>query len=257
MAKGQSHTRARAAGHQPRAHTFAAVRLLVAGFVVVVVVAVVFWWARSHEGRADSQPALALLTPTKYETAALSDDELQRAADTLLAATNPDLPENAHFTEFARDTLRWMAREHASGRLRVAFVSDTASAGIPATVMMAATRLEDRPTIIIANRPFAEFLIQGGRQSAPFSQRQRNDFTIALVHETFHLQKWDGEPTSDEQRTLGETGAWRAVNLGLVRPWRASNQPLDPRFLQVDDGFRSCADQLPCPAVARMVRVTR
>jgi len=198
----------------------------------------------------------AAATPASPNSS-LTDDQLQGAADELLAGTNPDLPENEYFTDFARDALRWMAREHREGRLVVAFVADTESAGFPATVMMAATRLDDRPTIVIARRRFSEFLAQGDGQLAGFSQRQKNDFTIALVHETVHLQAWNGEAPSDEERALSETAAWRAVNLGVVRPWRAVNQPVDRRFLLVDDGFRSCADQLPCAAVERMVRVTQ
>lgn len=53
-----------------------------------------------------------------------------------------------------------------------------------------------------------------------------------------------------------ESHAWREVTLAVVRPWRALNQPLHPRFIQVDDAFRSCGDQLPCTAIAQFVRLT-
>ena len=182
-----------------------------------------------------------------------TDEVLRRAVDELIEAVNPDLPENNHFPEFARSTLRWMSQEQAAGRLTVVFVSES-EGDIPPTVMMLATQLDGRAAIAIAKPGFAAFLLKGARQTAPFSQQQKNDFAIALMHETFHIQNWVGNPKSDEERALVETQAWHAVNMGVVRPWRALNQPMDPRFLIVDDGFLSCADRLPCPAVARMVR---
>lgn len=187
---------------------------------------------------------------------ALSDDDLQRAADELLGAVNPELPENAHFTAFAKEKLRWMSREHAAGRLTVAFFVDTESIDLPSDVMMAATRLDGQHTILIAKPRFATFLSEGARATAPFSQQQKNDFSVGLIHETVHLQRWAGKPSSHEERVREESHAWREVTLAVVRPWRALNQPLHPRFIQVDDAFRSCGDQLPCTAIAQFVRLT-
>lgn len=51
--------------------------------------------------------------------ALLTDVQLREAADWLLAAVNPDLPQNDYFTPFAQGKLRWMNREHSAGRLEL------------------------------------------------------------------------------------------------------------------------------------------
>ena len=180
----------------------------------------------------------------------------RQAADGLLAAVDPERLENEYFTDFAKHAFRWMTREHAEGRLTVAFLLDAASIGLPPGVLMAATRLDGQPTIFIAKLRFATFLREGGRMTPPFTQQQKNDFTVALIHETMHLQRWVGTPSSQEVRVQEESKTWLEVNLGVVRPWRALNRPLHRRFIEVDDAFRGCGDALPCPAIARFVRLT-
>ena len=190
------------------------------------------------------------------DTVSLSDAELQRSADALLGALNPDLPENEYFTEFAKEKLRWMAGENAAGRLTVAFFIDPVSIGVPSSVMMAATRLDGEPTIFIAKPRFERFLREAGRTRAPFTQQQKNDFAVAIVHETVHLQDWAGKPSSERERVREESRVWHEVTLRVVRPWRAARQPLHPRFLQVDDAFRSCGDVPTCGAIGRFVTLT-
>ena len=185
-----------------------------------------------------------------------TDLELQHAADQLLAAADPRMPQNEHFTPFAAEHLTWMSREAAAGRLAVAFLSDAESMGLPTSVMMAATRLDGQPTIVIAKPRFATFLAEGGASTAPFSQQQRNDFSVALVHETVHLQRWRGEVVDVEERVREESYVWREVTLQVVRPWRALGQPLHDRFLQVDDAFKRCNDQLPCVAIGHLATLT-
>lgn len=225
--------------------------------VLALVLVAVLWAWRQKDGGTHLAAGFARSTQARSTATEVSDEELQRAADELIAAVNPALADNQHFTLFARQGLEWMARENAAGRLDVAFAFETKSAGLSSSVFMVATRVDGQPTIVIAKPRFHAFLREGGRLAAPFTPRQRNDFAIALVHEVYHLQNWRDDPEDAEERSLIETQAWHAVNLGVVRPWRASNQPVDPRFLQVDDGFRSCADRLPCPAVERLVRVRR
>ena len=256
MTKRRAHARIQEARRGTGGRSRATVRLLAVLLFALVVIAGV-WALRPQEGRTPSTDAPAPSTQVSSIASEVSDAELQRAADDLLASANPSLPENEHFTRFARQELSWMVRQHAVGRLTVAFVSETMSAGLSSSVFMAATLMDGRPTIMIAKPRFHAFLRDGGRLTAPFTPRQRNDFVIALVHEVYHLQNWRDDPEDDEERSLIETQAWHAVNLGVVRPWRSSNQPVDPRFLQVDDGFRSCADRLPCRAVERLVRVRR
>lgn len=123
--------------------------------------------SRSHPlPEAHLDPPRAVTARPVATPVALSDDDLQRAADELLGAVNPELPENAHFTAFAKEKLRWMSREHAAGRLTVAFFVDTESIDLPSDVMMAATRLDGQHTILIAKPRFATFLSEGARATA-------------------------------------------------------------------------------------------
>jgi hypothetical protein len=227
--------------------------------IVVAAIGVVGVHRSTMQSDALSSVESSLATQSPPEATpvpAPSDDDLQQAADGLLAAVNPERPENEYFTDFAQDALRWMTREHAAGRLTVAFLFDTASIGLPPGVLMAATRLDGQPTIFVAKPRFATFLREGGRVTPPFTQQQKNDFTVALIHEIVHLQRWAGNPSSREIRAHEESKTWLEVNLRVVRPWRALNRPLHRRFIEVDDAFRSCGDVLPCPTIARLVRLT-
>jgi hypothetical protein len=221
--------------------------------------AVVALRLRPSETSASVTPSttatLAMPTGADVSTPPLSDGDLQGAADELLAAADPRLPQNRHFTPFAADRLMWMSREVAAGRLTVAFLADAESIGIPPSVMMAATQLDGQPTIFIAKPRFAEFLAEAGASKGPFGQQQRNDFSVGLVHETVHLQRWKGKPVDVNERVREESFVWREVSLHVVRPWRALGQPLHPRFLQVDDAFKLCRDQLPCAAIGRFAQL--
>lgn len=183
----------------------------------------------------------------------LTDKELQATADQLLALVDPERPENDYFSDFARDRLRWMVREHRAGRLDVAFLTDS-SAGFPADVLMAASKLNGRPTIFIAKPRFMKFLIETGATTPPFTPQQKNDFALALVHEVVHLQSPDADAGNIDLRAAEESRVWREVSLQVVRPLRARNQPIHRRFRDVDDALRACRDELPCAALMQLVR---
>ena len=228
--------------------------VVAAGLVAIAGVVGTQWFESASPNAPTAVPRNAPAATSQEPQ--LTDQELQRAADELLVAINPELPANGHFTEFAAERLKWMSGEHAAGRLTVAFVPDADAIGIPASVMMAATRLDGQPTIFIAKPRFATFLTEAGQTRAPFSQQLRNDFAIALVHETLHLQRWVGNPVDQEDRIREESYVWREVTLQVVRPWRSLNQPVHARFIQVDDEFRRCRDQLPCPAIGQFAKLT-
>ncbi|SRR6266576_324940 len=98
--------------------------------------------------------------------------------------------------------------------------------------------------IVIAGPRFLDFLVEGGRPSPPFTQRQRNDFALGLVHETVHLEKDNSaNPANFEDRPAEELRAWRKVDLNVVRELRRLNQPMNPRLIEADDALRSCTDE--------------
>ena len=257
MGRRQRPTRAEPLRREPRIPRWVVILVILMGVSVAAAVALRM---RSSEAptSASSSQTTSLEKPRPSASAPpLTDGELQHAADELLAAADPRLPQNKHFTPFATEQLTWMSRESAAGRLAVAFLSDAESMSLPTSVMMAATRLDGQPTIVIAKPRFATFLAEGGASMGPFSPQQRNDFSVALVHETVHLQRWRGEVVDVEERVREESYVWREVTLQVVRPWRALGQPLHDRFLQVDDAFKRCNDQLPCVAIGHLATLTR
>ena len=124
---------------------------------ILALMAVAFLGSRAVQSSGPQSDAALAVAGRSAATgpAPLSDEELQRAADELLGGVNPARPENGHFTEFAKDKLRWLNGEHAAGRLTVAFFIDTETIGLPSSVMMAATQLDRQPTIVIAKPRFA------------------------------------------------------------------------------------------------------
>ena len=187
----------------------------------------------------------------------LSDERLQRSADELLALVDPERSENSYFPAFARERLRWMVREHRAGRLQVAFLAEASNAVLPPNVLMAASKLGDVPTIMIAKPSFMRFLIESGATEPPFTQQQKNDFALALVHEIVHLQNPDADPRDPQLRPAEESRVWRDVNMNVVRPLLSVNQPIHHRFRDVDDALRACRDELPCAPLLRVVRTSR
>lgn len=247
MAKPRNrHTDSRRKERRPRGAVFAIGLTTLAAFGLVLAM------FRPTPGVTNDRPPTVAGTLAVKAERALSDAEVQGAADALLAATNPDLPENDHFPRLAADTLRWLRREHRAGRVVVAFLGES-EGNLPPGVFMMATLLNERPTLVIAKPMLARFLREGGRLSAPFSQQQRNDFTVGLAHEVIHLQRWPTGVPSKEQRAAEEATVWHQVSTQIVRPWRMADQPVNPRFIRVDDAFRRCNDVLPCSEVASLI----
>jgi hypothetical protein len=120
---------------------------------------------------------------------------------------------------------------------------------------MAAWPLGEKPTIFISKPRLTSFLREGGLAGVPFTQRQKNDFALVVVHEILHLQNPIGSPRNPSDREREESRVWREVNLKVVRPLRAVLQPIDKLFLDVDDALLACRDELPCPQFARLVRL--
>jgi hypothetical protein len=241
----------------PRLRGAGARRVAVVALVLLSLAILIFAWSR-RDARKAAAVATPILKPAEPSTGEpLSEAELQSAADSLLAAVNPHLAENAHFPHYGSEKLDWMQREVGAGRLTVAFLFDPDSIRLPAGVLMAASRLDGQPTIFIVKPRFETFLREQGRTAAPFTLRQKNDFAIGLIHEIDHLQNTTGIPKDPGAFFQEESRAWREVNLGFVRPLRALNQPIDDEFVQVDEALRCCGDELPCPQLARLVRLTR
>ena len=229
--------------------------VLMLSVLAAMLLCIAVGWQVVAPGRSIPQRSSAAGVVVPRNVPPLTDHQLQTAADGLLAAVDPAKPQNQYFPEFAREKLAWMLREHTIGRLDVAFFNNTATVELPADVLMAAWRRDGTATIFISKRRFEQFLLAGGATTPPFTQQQKNDFALALVHEVVHLQNPDANPRDPEMRVQEESRAWKAVTVEVVRDLVATNQPLDQRFRDVDAALRACNDQLPCPSLARLVRL--
>lgn len=180
--------------------------------------------------------------------------DLAAVANQLFSSINPSLPQNQYFPDFAKEKIAWITRQQKAGKLSIIFLKNIENTNLDFESLMAAGIAEGKPVIVIARPRFLGFLIEGGRMSAPFTQQQRNDFALGLVHEAVHLQNPDpGDPASLDSRLHEEFRAWREVSVNVVRPLRTLNQPMNYRLVQADDALRSCEDKLPCEPLTEIL----
>jgi hypothetical protein len=177
----------------------------------------------------------------------LTDGEIRAAANQLFWAVSPSLPENRYFSPFAKQKLLWIITEKQAGKLSLILLKNVDSAGLIADDLMASGRPEGKPIIVISQPSFLDFLLDGGRIAPPFSQQQRNDFAIGLVHEVVHLENPNlSNITTPQERFQEELRAWRVVDLNVVRQLRELHQPMNHRLIEADDAIRSCGDSTQC-----------
>ena len=249
-------TRRERKGHRTRTTRSTSRAVWIGVLAMVTLIGWRFWPAPPLPRSAASSPPLAQTTPDVVIRSPFSAEQLQGAADALLASADTRRPENQSLPVYAREKLAWMMDEHRAGRLQVGFYEETAAQRLPSDVLMMAWRADGVSTIFIGRPRFAKFLQEGGATAETFTPQQKTDFALALVHEVVHLQRWVA-PGSPAQRVREESQVWRDVTVNVVRPLRALNRPVDRRFILVDDAFRSCDDQVPCAPIARLVRLTQ
>src|SRR5712692_3413428 len=183
-----------------------------------------------------------------------TDDDLRAAVNQLFRSVNPSLPENQYFTQFVKDKIWWIITQQKLGRLRLILLKNAEQAGLVAEDLMASGIVEGKATIVISQPSFLDFLLDGGRTSAPFTRQQKNDFAIGLVHEVVHLQNPNrGNPARIEDRLPEELRTWREVDLNVVRQFRRINQPMNRRLIEADDILRSCGDKARCEPLAKIL----
>ncbi len=183
-----------------------------------------------------------------------SDADLNAAVNQLFRSVNPSLPENQYFTQFAKDKISWIISQQKLGKLRLLLLKNIEQAGLVAEDLMASGIVEGKPMIVISQPSLVDFLLQGGRTSAPFTQQQKNDFAIGLVHEVVHLQNPNrGNPAKLEERLQEELRTWRVVDLNVVRQFRKINQPMNRRLIEADDILRSCGNHAQCEPLTRIL----
>jgi len=210
--------------------------------------------------RQQSKPAEGLadrpsLPPTESQSKEnYTDVDLSAAVNQLFSSVNPSLPENWYFPQFAKEKLSWIINQRKAGKLSIILLKNTDNTNLYFEDLMASGIVEGKLMIVIAGPRFLDFLLEGGRTSPPFTQRQRNDFTVGLVHETIHLEKENtANPANFQERLAEEVRAWRKVDLNVVRQLRQLNQPMNPRLIEADDALRSCGDKAECESLQEIL----
>jgi hypothetical protein len=210
--------------------------------------------------RQQSKPAEGLadrpsLPPTESQSKeSYTGVDLSVAVNQLFFSVNPSLPENTYFPQFAKEKLLWIINQREAGKLSIILLKNTDNTNLYFEDLMASGIIEGKLMIVIAGPRFLDFLLEGGRTSPPFTQQQRNDFTVGLVHETTHLEKENtANPANFQERLAEELRAWRKVDLNVVRQLRQLNQPMNPRLIEADDALRSCGDKAECESLREIL----
>lgn len=232
-------------------------RMRVGSAAVILVLIAAFAWTivrqqlKAAEGLAD-RPSLS---PTESQSeGGYADVDLSATVNQLFSSVDPSLPENQYFPQFVKERILWITTQRKAGKLSIILLKNTDNTNLYFEDLMASGIVEGKPMIVVAGPRFLDFLEEGGRTSPPFTQRQRNDFAIGLVHETVHLEKDNtANPASLQERLAEELRAWRKVDLNVVRELRRRNQPMNPRLIEADEALRSCGDKAKCESLREIL----
>src|SRR5882762_303327 len=154
--------------------------------VILALIAIFAWTIVRHqfkpaEGLAD-RPSLP---PTASQSkGGYTDVDLSAAVNQLFSSVSASLPENKYFPEFATERILWITTQRHVGKLSIILLKNTDNTNVYFEDLMASGIVEGKPMIVIAGPRFLDLLVEGGRTSPPFTQRQRNNFALGLVHET-------------------------------------------------------------------------
>ena len=257
MARNQERQKGRSQRESARSSNRFSRRMRVGSATVILVLVGLFAWtivrqqSKPAEGLAD-RPSLP---PTESQSnEGHTDVDLSTVVNQLFSSVSPSLPENEYFPQFAKERLLWIVTQRKAGKLSVILLKNTDNTNLYFEDLMASGIVEGKPMIVIAGPRFLDFLLEGGRTSPPFTQRQRNDFAVGLVHETVHLEKDNtANPANFQERLAEELRAWRKVDLNVVRHLRRLNQPMNPRLIEADDALRSCSDEAECESLREIL----
>lgn len=227
--------------------------------IILVVVLMVFILLPTKRDR--NKPATAIPTKPQETTFQFSADEAKKLVNDLLAASNPNDPQNYYFTPFMKEKIQWIWNEHAAGRLRLDAIGEyyktKAGQENKATLMNSSyvSKNNDgkpsyQPAIFIYTPRLLMLVRVQQKVQTGFNQMSKNIFVLGLVHEATHFERGEAyyttETPTDETQLLEEERVWLKVDELAVKQLRVIGQPLDIDFLEVDDILRRCNYQRGC-----------
>lgn len=178
-----------------------------------------------------------------------SQEEVLRLTNSLLSATHPGMPENAHFPPLLREKLIWIADEYRAGRLKMSvsglYYPFTSSGALSDELVESAFE-GDMPVIGIRG-PQVWRLIRGQDQSlAGFNERDVNSLAIALAHNAVHLENPRLNPGNRKEVIDEERRTLLRINRLIVIPLLVTNHPLGDYVVQVADILQRCGYNPDC-----------
>lgn len=225
-----------------------------------VLIVVVFVWAMWPEQKP--------VKPTQTTKPAPQVKVLtqQEAFDTFLKIQQeiwPDLPQNAYYTPFMKERLRWITSEakvytDSQGKrgLNFKFIL-TNPANIGAWVRSFQFGDGIKHVEVFAPRLFAgrDFCIQN---YPPNGYRVfLNSLAITEVHESIHLEEYHPETNvtvPNDAYYAEESRAWWKTVATSIRALRQSHERMDPYYENYDDAYIACHEQRPCPQFETLIR---
>ncbi len=198
----------------------------------------------------------------------VTDTEVIKKINDLLAAVRPDRPENFYMTPFMREKINWVYVEISSKRLKirpyVGFYKNPDGTENHAVLMSSDyVSVNDNgkppygPCIDLSVSKLFTYLHWETKGIVGFDQKAKNIFALSLVHEAAHFERpreyFFSKPTR-QQKIDEECRVWWEVDLNAVRHLREIGQPMDDAFIETDDIIRRCGDGgVKCPGLVDFI----
>jgi hypothetical protein len=177
--------------------------MLVAAIVSIVTLPPVH--ARAIAGPLTGNTPQSLLPSPEQ----LADPHLHAAADQLLTLVMASGRETSHYPAFAKERLAWLNAEVRANRLSIVVLEDLSGTNVGSDALMASGVVNGRRSIVILQPRLRRLLLEEGGLRPPFTQRQKNNFMLGLVHEAVHLASPNsGGPRKPADLLKEELRAW-------------------------------------------------
>lgn len=204
-------------------------------------------WTRIADFRqvTQTQPRQVAKSPQNYY---FTEREAKELANQMLAAVNPDRPENAAMPSFMKEKILWLINQQNSQNLIVALKPQYRSTGDRSSLMDSGYDDADKMFINIYGARLIQLVRQQNNTPVGFNPKEKNTFALALVHEAIHLE----QPASYfrsagyDELIAEEVRTWAKMIIYAVRPMRSRGEPLESDFREMDDTLKTCNDRPDC-----------
>jgi hypothetical protein len=227
----------------------------------MVLAAIVFVWALWPEQKPTKPMQAATPAP---QVKVLTQQEAFDAFIKIQQEIHPDLPQNAYYTPFMKERLRWITSEakvytDSQGKRGLDFkLILTNPANIGAWVRAFQFGDGIKHIEAFAPRVFAgrDFCI---KNYPPNGFRVfLNSLAVTEVHETIHLEEFHPELNTlkepNDAYYQEESRAWWKTVAKCIHTLRQLHERVDPFFENYDEAYTACHERRPCPQFETLIR---